>query len=87
VAAYRLAVKASAAKELEAVEPKRLRQRLVAAIAGLADNPRPAGCEKLAGAEDAYRIRQGDYRAVYTIDDKARVVLLVKVGHRREVYR
>jgi mRNA interferase RelE/StbE len=87
VAAYRLAVKASAAKELDAVEPKRLRQRLVAAIAGLADNPRPEGCEKLAGAEAAYRIRQGDYRAVYTIDDKARVVLLVKVGYRREVYR
>jgi mRNA interferase RelE/StbE len=87
VAAYRLAVKASAAKELDAVEPKRLRQRLVAAIAGLADNPRPEGCEKLAGAEAAYRIRQGDHRAVYTIDDKARVVLLVKVGHRREVYR
>jgi mRNA interferase RelE/StbE len=87
VAVYRLAVKASAAKELDAVEPKRLRQRLVAAIADLADNPRPAGCEKLAGAEDAYRIRQGDYRAVYTIDDSARVVLVVKVGHRREVYR
>ncbi|HLB13487.1 MAG TPA: type II toxin-antitoxin system RelE/ParE family toxin [Burkholderiales bacterium] len=87
MAVYRLAVKASAAKELDAVEPKRLRQRLVAAIADLADNPRPAGCEKLAGAEDAYRIRQGDYRAVYAIDDSARVVLVVKVGHRREVYR
>jgi mRNA interferase RelE/StbE len=87
VAVYRLVVKASAAKELDLVEPKRLRQRLVAAIASPADNPRPAGCEKLAGAEDAYRIRQGDYRAVYTIDDRARVVLLVKVGHRREVYR
>jgi len=87
VAVYRLAVKASAAKELDAVEPKRLRQRLVAAIADLADNPRPAGCEKLAGAEDACRIRQGDYRAVHTIGDSARVVLVVKVGHRREVYR
>ena len=87
MAVYRLVVKASAGKELDAVEPKRLRQRLVAAIADLADNPRPAGCEKLAGAEDAYRIRQGDYRAVYAIDDSARVVLVVKVGHRREVYR
>jgi mRNA interferase RelE/StbE len=87
VAAYRLLLKASAAKELDAVEPKRLRQRLVAAIAGLADNPRPAGCEKLAGREDAYRIRQGDYRTVYAIDDGARVVRVVKVGHRREVYR
>jgi mRNA interferase RelE/StbE len=87
VAGYRLVVKASAAKELDVVEPKRLRQHLVTAIAALADNPRPAGCEKLAGAEDAYRIRQGDYRAVYTIDDRARVVRVVKVGHRREVYR
>jgi mRNA interferase RelE/StbE len=87
VAAYRLFLKASTAKELDAVEPKRLRQRLVAAIAGLADNPRPAGCEKLAGREDAYRIRQGDYRTVYAIDDGARVVRVVKVGHRREVYR
>jgi mRNA interferase RelE/StbE len=87
VAAYRLLLKASAAKELDAVEPKRLRQRLVAAIAGLADNPRPAGCEKLAGREDAYRIRQGDYRAVYAIDDSARVVRVVKIGHRRDVYR
>jgi mRNA interferase RelE/StbE len=87
VAGYRLVVKASAAKELDAVEPRKLRQRLVAAIADLADNPRRAGCEKLAGTVDAYRIRQGDYRAVYAVDDGARVVLLVKVGHRREVYR
>ncbi len=87
MAGYRLVVKAGAAKELDAIEPRRLRQRLVAAIADLADNPRPVGCEKLAGAADAYRIRQGDYRAVYTVDDRTRVVLLMKVGHRREVYR
>jgi mRNA interferase RelE/StbE len=87
VAAYRLLVNASAAKELDAVEPKNLRQRLVAAIAALADDPRPAGCEKLAGREDAYRIRQRDYRVVYAIDDTVRVVRSVKVGHRREVYR
>ncbi len=87
MAVYRLVAKASAAKELGVVEPRKLRQRLVTAIAALAENPRPAGCEKLAGAEDAYRIRQGDYRAVYTIDDRARVVRVVKAGHRREVYR
>ncbi|MCC6212595.1 MAG: type II toxin-antitoxin system RelE/ParE family toxin [Burkholderiales bacterium] len=86
MAAYRLVAKASAAKELAAVEPTKLRQRLAAAIGNLAENPRPPGCEKLAGAADAYRIRQGDYRAVYTVDDRAHVVLLVKVGHRREVY-
>jgi len=87
VAGYRLGIKASATKELEQVEPKKRRQRLAAALARLALDPRPASCEKLAGVYDAYRIRQGDYRAVFTIDDKARVVTIVKVGHRREVYR
>ena len=87
MAGYRLIIKASATKELEQVEPKRLRQRFAAALQRLSLNPRPAGCEKLAGAYDAYRTRQGDYRAVFTIDDKAHVVTIVKVGHRREVYR
>jgi mRNA interferase RelE/StbE len=87
VAGYRLVIKASATKELEQVEPKKLRQRLAAALERLALDPRPAGCEKLAGVHDAYRIRRGDYRAVFTIDDQARVVTIVKVGHRREVYR
>jgi mRNA interferase RelE/StbE len=87
VAGYRLVIKKSAAKELERVEPKTVRRRLVAAIEALGVDPRPTGCEKLADAAEAYRIRQGDYRAVYAIDDKARVVVIVKVGHRREVYR
>jgi mRNA interferase RelE/StbE len=87
VAGYRLVIKTSAAKELGKVEPKTLRRRLVAAIEGLATDPRPTGCEKLAGALEAYRIRQGDYRAVYAIDDKARIVTVVKIGHRREVSR
>lgn len=87
MASYRLVIKKSAVKELEDVEPKKLRQRLVAAIERLADDPRPAGCEQLAGAHNGYRIRQGDYRAVYAIDDEEQVVTIVKVGHRREVYR
>lgn len=87
MAVYRLAIKASAAKELEQVEPKKLRQRFVAAIERLANEPRPAGCEKLAGTDSAYRIRQGDYRAVYTINDKELVVTIMKIGHRRDVYR
>jgi mRNA interferase RelE/StbE len=85
VAGYRLVIKVSATKELEQVERKR--QRLAAALERLALDPRPGGCEKLAGVSDAYRIRQGDYRAVFTIDDKARVATIVKVDHRREVYR
>ncbi len=84
---YRLFVKPSAAKELGEVEPKKLRERLVRAIEALEGQPRPAGCEKLTGGTDLYRIRQGDYRVVYSADDRARIVRVLKVGHRREVYR
>lgn len=87
MAAYRLLVKPSAAKELDAFEPKKVRQRLVRSIDSLVAEPRPAGCEMLAGATDLYRIRQGDYRAVYSIDDQDRVVRILNVGHRRDVYR
>lgn len=82
---YELRVKESAKKELRQIARTDLR-RIVARIEGLGANPRPAGCEKLAG-EIAYRIRQGDYRIIYTIDDEVRVVEIVKIGHRREVYR
>ena len=53
----------------------------------LANNPRPHGSEKLAGYEDRYRIRQGNYRVVYLIDDAASEVTIYKIGHRKEVYR
>jgi mRNA interferase RelE/StbE len=87
VAGYRLLIKPSAGKEIEAIGQKKDRQRIVNRIAGLASEPRPAGCEKLAGAEGRYRIRQGPFRIVYAIDDASRTVEVVKVGHRREVYR
>ena len=87
MARYRLSIKQSAASELEAVGQKAGRQRLVARIEALAEDPRPPGCEKLAGHSNRYRVRQGDYRVVYSVDDAERVVLIVKVGHRREVYR
>ena len=54
---------------------------------GLANDPRPPGCDKLAGVENLYRIRVGDYRVVYQIRDEMLLVLVVKIGHRREVYR
>ena len=82
---YNLRVKPSALRELERV-PKRVRARLVAKIKALAETPRPVGCQKLAGS-DAYRLRQSDYRVVYTIDDETRVIRVMKIGHRREVYR
>jgi mRNA interferase RelE/StbE len=87
VARYRLAIKRSAVRELEAVAQKGDRQRLVARIEALGNNPRPPGCQKVAGHAGGYRVRQGDYRLIYTIDDTERIVVIVKVGHRREVYR
>ena len=82
---YSLVIKKSAARELRAI-PKKDLVRVVGRVQGLAHNPRPTGSEKLSGQE-WYRIRQGDYRIVYAIDDEARIVEIVKIGHRREVYR
>jgi mRNA interferase RelE/StbE len=85
VAGYSLLIKPSALKELEAIPPKD-RRRIVRRIEGLAVDPRPPGCEKLSGLEQ-YRVRQGDYRVIYSVDDEARTAVIVKVGHRRDVYR
>ena len=64
-----------------------IRQRLMPKIDALAHDPRPMGVQKLQGRENRYRIRVGDYRIVYEIQDEILVVLIVRVGHRREVYR
>jgi len=85
VGSYKLLIKPSAVKEIEAI-PKKDRSRIVKRIQGLSANPRPPGCEKLSG-EEKYRVRQGWYRIVYSIDDQAQEVLVVKVGHRKEFYR
>ena len=86
MASYRLFIKRSAARELESVGSKKDRRRLVARIRSLADDPRPPGCQKLSGAEK-YRVRQGRYRIVYSIEDDRLVVIVVRVAHRRQVYR
>ena len=83
---YSLVVKRSAEKELKKLPPGDLR-RVIERLPGLTQNPRPSNCEKLSGETERYRIRQGDYRIVYRIDDGARLVEIVKIGHRREVYR
>lgn len=85
MASYKLLIKRSAAKELEDLPPK-IRRRVAVRIQGLGSDPRPPGAEKLSGQEK-YRIRQGDYRVLYVIDDSAESVTVVKVGHRRDVYR
>lgn len=86
MAQYRLLIKASAAKELKAIPNKKDRQRVVKRIQGLQDDPRPRGSQKLSGRE-RYRIRQGPYRIVYSIEADELVVYVVKVGHRKDVYR
>jgi mRNA interferase RelE/StbE len=85
VASYNLEIKRSAAKELGQLPPKD-RGRIVARIQLLAQDPRPQGAEKLSGQE-RYRIRQGDYRILYEIEDDILRVMVVKIGHRRDVYR
>ena len=87
MAEYRLLIKASAAKEIEAVGTKVDRQRIIERIRILARDPRLPGSEKLAGYADRYRVRQGQYRIVYLIDDDRREVTIFKVGHRKDVYR
>ena len=80
-------IKASAAKELEAIDGAPTRRRIVDAIQTLAADPRPAQCKKLAGRDTAYRLRVGDYRIVYTVSGREVVVEIINIGHRREVYR
>ena len=84
---YRVLLRPPAQKFLRKLRDKILATRLVEAMRGLANDPRPPGCDKLAGLEDLYRIRVGDYRIVYQIRDQALLVLVAKIGHRREVYR
>lgn len=85
MASYKILIKASAAKELENI-PKKDNARIVDRIRSLAENPRPSGAEKLTGL-NRYRVRQGDYRILYEIYDKEVVIMVVKIGHRKEVYK
>ena len=85
MAGYSVGIKRSAAKELEEL-PLRVRRRVVDRISTLANDPRPRGCEKLSG-EEKYRVRQGNLRIVYEVDDRLSAVTIVKIGHRRDVYR
>ena len=86
MARYRVFIKPSAAKEIEAIPQKKIRQQIVRRIQLLANDPRSHGSKKLSGL-DLYRVRQGAYRVVYAIEDDMLVVYVVKVGHRKDVYR
>ena len=85
MAKYFLEIKPSAQKELDALADD-LFARIDRKILALADNPRPAGCKKLKGYKDQWRIRVGDWRVVYIISDATKVVSVTRIAHRREVY-
>jgi mRNA interferase RelE/StbE len=85
MAAYSVFFKESVQKDLDGIPKKDLR-KVLTRIKSLANDPRPSGCEKLTG-QDRYRLRQGRYRIVYAIQDEERSVSVVKVGHRKDVYR
>jgi mRNA interferase RelE/StbE len=84
VVRYRIEIKKSAIKELEII-PSRDLSRIMERIESLAGDPRPAGSKKLSG-EEKYRIRQGNYRILYLIEDDLLIVYVVKVAHRKDAY-
>ncbi len=83
---YRVLLERGAEKDLTRLSSE-IHDRVIAAIQGLATNPRPPGCRKLAGSKHDWRVRVGDYRVVYEIEDRIRVVRVNRVRHRRNVYR
>ena len=85
MASYELVVRPSVHKDVRDIPPKDLK-RILERMEALRDEPRPANSVKLSGRE-AYRVRQGDYRIIYEIEDDKQVVVVAKVGHRREIYR
>jgi mRNA interferase RelE/StbE len=86
VSSYRVEFTTAAAKEIRKLDLG-IRRRILAGIAELEQDPRPAGCKKLAGESDAWRIRVGDYRVLYEVIDDVLVVTVVRVAHRREVHQ
>lgn len=83
---YRIEVAPAAVRQLRKLDPA-ARRRVQAAIELLADQPRPGGAKKLAGGDGEWRVRTGDYRIVYEVHDDVLLVLVVAVGHRRDIYQ
>ena len=83
---YKVLIKPSAIKELEAIPLKKDRLRIALKIKSLGDDPRPAGCQKLSG-HNRFRLRQGQYRILYEVNDNILIIYVVKIGHRKDVYR
>jgi len=83
---YEVLIERTAERDLRSLSSP-LFLRIIPHIRALAENPRPAGCHKLAGSKNDWRIRIGDYRVIYEVDDRQKLVKVFRVRHRREVYR
>jgi len=83
---WQIEISATAEKQLKKLN-KAQQKRIIPAILALAQNPRPDGCKKLRGYADVYRIRVGLCRVIYSVEDKRLVVIVLKLGHRRDIYR
>ncbi len=86
MANYKIEISSTAEKSLKKI-PKRDLIKIIESIQILSINPFPEGCRKLAGEDNVYRIRQGDYRIIYEVEGKKLIVLVLKIGHRRDIYR
>jgi mRNA interferase RelE/StbE len=86
MASYRIEVSRSAAKDLRKIDCQWI-PKILMAIESLGSEPRPAGCKKLAGSDHTYRIRIGDFRVIYDVHDDTLIILVVRIRHRRDVYR
>jgi mRNA interferase RelE/StbE len=86
VNSYSVDAKPAATREIEAL-PDNALSRVIRKVESLAQTPRPAGCKKLKGYKDQWRVRVGDWRVVYIIDDEAKLVSVTRVAHRSEVYK
>jgi mRNA interferase RelE/StbE len=82
---YQILIKPAARRQLKKLTLD-VQKNLIEIIEHLSEDPRPMGCKKLKGRKDQYRVRSGDYRVIYSIEDLALIVRVVKVGHRRDIY-
>jgi mRNA interferase RelE/StbE len=86
VAKYKIEISSSAEKALKKIPRKDL-IKVIETIQKLGIDPKPLGCRKLSGEEDVYRVRQGNYRIIYEVEDKKLLILVLKIGHRKDTYR
>jgi len=83
---YAVLLESRAERELKKL-PEEIFHRVIPRLRGLADNPKPSGCRKISGSKDDWRIRIGEYRVIYEIDEISKTVKIMRIRHRREVYR